>query len=168
MDSRSLNKEGILSNRLKNPEDTKMHMSGESLLVVLVVGLIAGWLAGQIVQDTGFGIVGDLLIGIGGAFIGSWLSLSSACTSARALSWRSSTPPSARCYCCWSSGSFVAEAGGIEVGAEIGEEEVGEDVGSRRLAGAESRELFGRQTWKRRLAWPRRGPVVQLGPAISL
>jgi uncharacterized membrane protein YeaQ/YmgE (transglycosylase-associated protein family) len=50
-----------------------MHMSGESLLVVLVVGLIAGWLAGQIVRGTGFGIVGDLLIGIGGAFIGSWL-----------------------------------------------------------------------------------------------
>jgi uncharacterized membrane protein YeaQ/YmgE (transglycosylase-associated protein family) len=54
-------------------EDTKMHMSGESLLIILVVGLIAGWLAGQIVQGTGFGIVGDLLIGIAGAFIGSWL-----------------------------------------------------------------------------------------------
>src|SRR5579863_10567145 len=50
-----------------------MSMSGESLLVILVVGLIAGWLAGQIVQGTGFGIVGDLLIGIAGAFIGSWL-----------------------------------------------------------------------------------------------
>jgi hypothetical protein len=33
-------------------------MSGESLLVILVVGLIAGWLAGQIVQGTGFGLVG--------------------------------------------------------------------------------------------------------------
>jgi uncharacterized membrane protein YeaQ/YmgE (transglycosylase-associated protein family) len=54
-------------------EDTKVYMSGESLLIILVVGLIAGWLAGQIVQDTGFGIVGDLLIGIVGAFIGSWL-----------------------------------------------------------------------------------------------
>ena len=72
-DSRSLNTAGILSNRPKNLEDTKMHMSGESLLVVLVVGLIAGWLAGQIVQGTGFGIVGDLLIGIAGAFVGSWL-----------------------------------------------------------------------------------------------
>ena len=50
-----------------------MHMSGESLLVILFVGLVAGWLAGQIVQGTGFGIVGDLLIGIAGAFIGSWL-----------------------------------------------------------------------------------------------
>ena len=50
-----------------------MNMSGESLLVILFVGLVAGWLAGQIVQGTGFGIVGDLLIGIAGAFIGSWL-----------------------------------------------------------------------------------------------
>jgi uncharacterized membrane protein YeaQ/YmgE (transglycosylase-associated protein family) len=50
-----------------------MHMSGESLLIILVVGLIAGWLAGQIVQGAGFGIVGDLLMGIAGAFIGSWL-----------------------------------------------------------------------------------------------
>ena len=48
-----------------------MHMSGESLLIILVVGLIAGWLAGQIVQGAGFGIVGDLLIGIAGAFVAS-------------------------------------------------------------------------------------------------
>jgi uncharacterized membrane protein YeaQ/YmgE (transglycosylase-associated protein family) len=39
----------------------------------LLVGLIAGWLAGQIVQGTGFGIVGDLIIGVIGAFIGSWV-----------------------------------------------------------------------------------------------
>ena len=50
-----------------------MHMSSESLLVILFVGLVAGWLAGEVVQGTGFGIVGDLLIGIVGAFIGSWL-----------------------------------------------------------------------------------------------
>ena len=50
-----------------------MHMSSESLLIILLVGLVAGWLAGQIVQGTGFGIVGDLVIGIIGAFIGSWL-----------------------------------------------------------------------------------------------
>jgi uncharacterized membrane protein YeaQ/YmgE (transglycosylase-associated protein family) len=64
---------GDLSSRLINREDPKMYMSGESLLIILVVGLIAGWLAGQIVQGTGFGIVGDLLIGVAGAFIGSWL-----------------------------------------------------------------------------------------------
>ena len=50
-----------------------MHMSSESLLVILIVGLIAGWLAGQIVQGTGFGVFGDLVIGIVGAFIGDWL-----------------------------------------------------------------------------------------------
>jgi len=48
-------------------------MSGESLLVIVVVGIISGWLAGQIMHGTGFGIVGDLLIGIVGAYIGSWL-----------------------------------------------------------------------------------------------
>jgi len=50
-----------------------MHMSGESLLVIIVVGVIAGWLAGQIVQGTGFGLIGDFIIGVVGAFIGSWL-----------------------------------------------------------------------------------------------
>ena len=48
-------------------------MSNESLLVILLVGLVAGWLAGQIMQGGGFGILGDLVIGILGAFIGDWL-----------------------------------------------------------------------------------------------
>jgi uncharacterized membrane protein YeaQ/YmgE (transglycosylase-associated protein family) len=50
-----------------------MNMSSQGLLVVLFVGLVAGWLAGQIVRGTGFGIIGDLIVGIFGAFIGSWL-----------------------------------------------------------------------------------------------
>ena len=50
-----------------------MHISGESLLIVLLVGVIAGWLAGQIMRGTGFGLIGDLVIGIIGAFIGNWL-----------------------------------------------------------------------------------------------
>ena len=50
-----------------------MNISSESLLVILFVGLVAGWLAGQIVQGTGFGLVGDIIIGIVGAFIASWL-----------------------------------------------------------------------------------------------
>src|SRR5271166_3044477 len=53
--------------------DTEAHISSESLLIILVVGLIAGWLAGQILRGAGFGIVGDLIIGILGAFIGNWL-----------------------------------------------------------------------------------------------
>ncbi len=50
-----------------------MHLSNESLLVILIVGIVAGWLAGQIMQGTGFGLIGDLLIGLIGAFIGDWL-----------------------------------------------------------------------------------------------
>ena len=50
-----------------------MHLSSESLLVILFVGLIAGWLAGQIVRGTGFGIIGDIIVGIAGAFVASWL-----------------------------------------------------------------------------------------------
>ena len=50
-----------------------MYMSTESLLIIVLVGIVAGWLAGQIVQGTGFGLVGDLIIGVIGAFIGDWL-----------------------------------------------------------------------------------------------
>ena len=50
-----------------------MNISGETLLVILAVGIAAGWLAGQFVQGTGFGLVGDLIVGIVGAFIASWL-----------------------------------------------------------------------------------------------
>ena len=51
----------------------EMTMSNESILVILLVGLIAGWLAGQIVKGTGYGLVADICIGIIGALIGSWL-----------------------------------------------------------------------------------------------
>jgi uncharacterized membrane protein YeaQ/YmgE (transglycosylase-associated protein family) len=50
-----------------------MHMSTESLLVILLIGAIAGWLAGKIVQGTGFGLIGDIVVGIIGAFIANWL-----------------------------------------------------------------------------------------------
>ena len=45
----------------------------EGLLVSLVVGAIAGWLAGQIVKGGGYGLIGDIIVGIIGGFIGSWL-----------------------------------------------------------------------------------------------
>jgi uncharacterized membrane protein YeaQ/YmgE (transglycosylase-associated protein family) len=44
-----------------------------SLIVILVVGLVAGWLASKIVQGTGLGIIGDIIVGVVGAFIGRWL-----------------------------------------------------------------------------------------------
>jgi len=48
-------------------------MSAESLLIILVVGAIAGWLAGIIVRGTGFGLVADIALGIVGALLGNWL-----------------------------------------------------------------------------------------------
>ena len=50
-----------------------MPITMEALLIILLIGLAAGWLAGQIVQGTGFGLVGDIVIGILGAFVASWL-----------------------------------------------------------------------------------------------
>ena len=48
-------------------------LAGQSLIVILIVGLVAGWLAGKIMRGSGFGILGDIIIGVVGAFIGSWL-----------------------------------------------------------------------------------------------
>ncbi|MFN3971418.1 MAG: GlsB/YeaQ/YmgE family stress response membrane protein [Gemmobacter sp.] len=44
-------------------------MALESLLVVLLVGAVAGWLAGQIVKGYGFGLLGNIVVGIVGAFV---------------------------------------------------------------------------------------------------
>ena len=50
-----------------------MVLSSESIIVILFVGLVAGWLAGKIVRGTGFGVIGDILVGIAGALISSLL-----------------------------------------------------------------------------------------------
>ncbi len=50
-----------------------MVLSNESIIVILFVGLVAGWLAGKIVRGTGFGIIGDILVGIAGALVASLL-----------------------------------------------------------------------------------------------
>ena len=48
-------------------------MTGNQLLWFLLVGLIAGFLAGKIMKGSGFGVVGDLVVGVLGAFLGGWL-----------------------------------------------------------------------------------------------
>lgn len=48
-------------------------MSNEALVTLLLVGLVAGWLAGQLVVGTGLGLFGDLIIGVAGAFVGGLL-----------------------------------------------------------------------------------------------
>ena len=45
----------------------------EHLVWVLVVGLIAGWLAGLIMKGRGFGVLGNIIVGVVGAVIGSWI-----------------------------------------------------------------------------------------------
>jgi uncharacterized membrane protein YeaQ/YmgE (transglycosylase-associated protein family) len=48
-------------------------MTVEILLIWLVVGAVAGWLAGLIVKGYGFGMLGNIVVGIVGAFVGGWL-----------------------------------------------------------------------------------------------
>jgi uncharacterized membrane protein YeaQ/YmgE (transglycosylase-associated protein family) len=43
------------------------------MIGVLIIGLIAGWLAGKLMKGSGYGIVADILLGLVGAVIGSWL-----------------------------------------------------------------------------------------------
>ncbi len=50
-----------------------MYLSNQSLLVILVVGILAGWLAGKVMRGGGFGLIGDLIVGLLGALIGDWL-----------------------------------------------------------------------------------------------
>ncbi len=54
-------------------------MTGESILVWIVVGLIAGWLASAVVGG-GYGLIGDIILGVVGSFFGGYLF--------RALGWR--------------------------------------------------------------------------------
>src|SRR5690348_18324933 len=44
-----------------------------SLIGWLVVGLIAGWLAGKVSRGRGFGCIADIILGIVGSFIGGWI-----------------------------------------------------------------------------------------------
>ncbi len=48
-------------------------MDLNSLLIFLLIGAIAGWLAGQIIKGGGFGIVGNIVVGVVGAIVGGFL-----------------------------------------------------------------------------------------------
>jgi len=45
-----------------------VYLSNQSLLVIIVVGIVAGWLAGKVMEGGGFGLIGDLVVGL----IGAW------------------------------------------------------------------------------------------------
>jgi uncharacterized membrane protein YeaQ/YmgE (transglycosylase-associated protein family) len=44
-----------------------------NFLWFLIIGLVAGWLAGVLMKGGGFGMVGDLVVGVVGAILGGWL-----------------------------------------------------------------------------------------------
>ncbi len=48
-------------------------MDMSSLLIFLAIGAIAGWLAGQIIKGGGFGLLGNIVVGVVGAVIGGFL-----------------------------------------------------------------------------------------------
>lgn len=50
-----------------------MYISNQGIIVILFVGLVAGWLAGKVVRGTGFGIIGDIVVGVLGALVASLL-----------------------------------------------------------------------------------------------
>jgi len=44
-----------------------------ALLWFVVIGIVAGWLAGQITKGSGFGLLGDLIVGVLGSLLGGFL-----------------------------------------------------------------------------------------------
>jgi uncharacterized membrane protein YeaQ/YmgE (transglycosylase-associated protein family) len=48
-------------------------MDIQTLLIILAIGAVAGWLAGILMKGGGYGLPGDIVIGIIGALIGSFL-----------------------------------------------------------------------------------------------
>lgn len=48
-------------------------MDTHGIIIWLIIGAIAGWLAGSLMKGGGYGLIGDIIIGILGAFIGGWL-----------------------------------------------------------------------------------------------
>lgn len=45
----------------------------EGLLWFLLIGAAAGWLAGLLMKGRGFGVIGNILVGVVGAVLGGWL-----------------------------------------------------------------------------------------------
>ncbi|MDQ6647863.1 MAG: GlsB/YeaQ/YmgE family stress response membrane protein [Pseudomonadota bacterium] len=48
-------------------------MTATGLIIFILIGAIAGWLAGLIVRGFGFGLLGNIVVGIIGAFLAGWL-----------------------------------------------------------------------------------------------
>ena len=48
-------------------------MSIMHIIIFLIIGGVAGWLAGLVIRGRGYGLIGDIIVGVIGSFIGAWL-----------------------------------------------------------------------------------------------
>jgi uncharacterized membrane protein YeaQ/YmgE (transglycosylase-associated protein family) len=55
------------------PRNREGLVGAEPLIVALIIGAIAGWLAGKIVRGAGFGLIGNIVVGIVGSLVATWL-----------------------------------------------------------------------------------------------
>ena len=84
-------------------------MSIETILIWMAIGLVAGWLASRVVGG-GYGVIGDIVLGIVGAFLGG-LIFRALHLHSRSEAWPrrysspSWAPSSCCCSCVWSGGS---------------------------------------------------------------
>jgi uncharacterized membrane protein YeaQ/YmgE (transglycosylase-associated protein family) len=61
------------TSRLEGKEGEQMELNPGGIIAWIVVGLIAGWLTDRFVKGGGFGLIGDLVVGLLGALIGGFL-----------------------------------------------------------------------------------------------
>src|SRR6266571_9142966 len=105
------------SGRFLSKEMTMM-LEPQSLIVWLVIGLIAGWLAGQIVKGYGLGLVGNLVVGVVGHSSAVGSSASSTSISAAESLPQSSTLPLAQ-WCSWSLSVFSNGHSAVRVASRL-------------------------------------------------
>jgi uncharacterized membrane protein YeaQ/YmgE (transglycosylase-associated protein family) len=54
-------------------QNARRTMEPQGIIIWLVIGAVAGWIAGQIVKGDGFGLIGNIVVGIIGSVIGGWV-----------------------------------------------------------------------------------------------
>jgi uncharacterized membrane protein YeaQ/YmgE (transglycosylase-associated protein family) len=70
-DSRRCRPRALADSPTGSAQTEEGDMAIESLIILLIVGAIAGWLAGVIMKGYGFGLIGNIVVGIVGAFLAS-------------------------------------------------------------------------------------------------
>jgi uncharacterized membrane protein YeaQ/YmgE (transglycosylase-associated protein family) len=71
-------------------------MTLEMFATWVLVAALAGWLAGFVMKDGDYGLIGYIVLGLAGSLLGSWIFRSLASLQARGPSWRSSSRLSGR------------------------------------------------------------------------